>query len=598
MTPPDNAERLSALRREISAAGFDGFIVPRTDEYLGEYLPPCAERVAFLSGFTGSAATIVVLKDKAALFTDGRYTLQVAQQVSRAAYSLFDTTEKTPLSWLGENIESGAKIAYDPWLHSVESVERLKSALAKIGAEAIPVTQNLVDKIWETRPAPPAAPIAVHNLTYAGKSSTEKRRDLAGFLKEKNLAAAIIAEPSSVAWLLNVRGGDVAYTPLPLSRAILKDDGSVQWFVASEKINAALSAHIDAGVSILSPDRLPEALKDLARLGKTILIDPAQTPSWIAEYLSAAQGKVERGEDPCALPRAIKNAVELDGMREAHRRDGAALTSFLAWLDTHWEKELITELDAARKMETFRAANVHYRGESFETISATGGHGAIVHYAATEEANAPLSTGHFYLLDSGAQYLDGTTDVTRTVVLGAPSAEMRENFTRVLKGHIALASIRFPEGTTGADLEVLARQYLWMAGRDYSHGTGHGVGCYLGVHEGPVGISRRNKTPLRPGMVLSNEPGYYREGRYGIRIESLFTVVEIVGASEGGGRTFGFDALTLAPLDLRAIDVAMLTEAECSWLNAYHRRVQKILHPIVDSATALWLESATGSIEK
>jgi len=279
-------------------------------------------------------------------------------------------------------------------------------------------------------------------------------------------------------------------------------------------------------------------------------------------------------------------------------RDGAALTSFLAWLDTHWEKERITELDAARKVEFFRAANVNYRGESFETISAAGGHGAIVHYAATEETNAPLSSGQFYLIDSGAQYLDGTTDVTRTLALGAPSADMRENFTRVLKGHIALASIRFPEGTTGADLEVLARQYLWMAGRDYAHGTGHGVGCYLGVHEGPVGISRRNKTPLRPGMVLSNEPGFYKEGRYGIRIESLFTVVEIVGASEGSGRTFGFDALTLAPIDLRAIDVAMLTEAECAWLNAYHRRVQKILHPIVDSATALWLESATGSIEK
>ncbi len=598
MISAEFSEKLSALRREISIAGFDGFIVPRTDDYLGEYIPPCAERVAFLSGFTGSAATLVVLKDKAALFTDGRYTLQAARQVAREIFSLFDTAEKTPLSWLKENAGKGSKIAYDPWLHSIESVERLKAGLAEFEAEAIPVIRNLVDVIWENQPKPPAAPLAVHNLTYAGKSSTEKRREAAGILKNKNIAAAIIADPASVAWLLNVRGGDVAYTPLPLSRAILKDDGSMQWFVSSEKMDASLSAHIDARLTIASPDQLPEALKDLAKSGRNILIDPAQTPSWIADYLSAAQGKVVRGEDPCALLRAVKNAVELDGMRSAHVRDGAALTSFLAWLDTHWEKERLTEIDAARKLETFRAAVLHYRGPSFETISATGSHGAIVHYVATEETNASLSSGQFYLLDSGGQYLDGTTDVTRTITLGAPSAEMRENYTRVLKGHIALASIRFPEGTTGGDLDVLARQHLWLAGRDYSHGTGHGVGCYLGVHEGPVGISRRNKTVLRPGMILSNEPGFYKEGRYGIRIESLFTVVDIVGAAEGSGRTFGFDVLTLAPIDLRAIDVAMLTEAECAWINAYHRRVQKNLHPIVDSATALWLESATGSIEK
>ncbi|MFA4994486.1 MAG: aminopeptidase P family protein [Bdellovibrionales bacterium] len=598
MTTPDYSKRLSALRREISIAGFDGFLVPRTDDYLGEYIPPNAERVAFLSGFTGSAATIVVLKDKAALFTDGRYILQVARQVARDNFSLFDTAEKTPLAWLEENISKGEKIAYDPWLHSIESVTHLKAALTRIGAEAVPVARNLVDVIWDDQPAPSVAPVFVHDLSYVGKSSAEKRREIAAFLNRKNVAAAFIADPTSVAWLLNVRGGDVPHTPLPLSHAILREDGSAEWFVSSGKITEPLTHRLGWGVTILSPDELPSALKRLAQSGKTVLVDPMHTPSWIADCLSSAEGRIEQGEDPCALPRSIKNAVELEGMRAAHIRDGAALTSFLAWLDTYWEKEQVTEIDAARNLEAFREANIHYCGPSFDTISATGEHGAMVHYGVTKESNARLSSGQLYLLDSGAQYLDGTTDVTRTIALGSPSAEMCENFTRVLKGHIALAMIRFPEGTTGADLDVLARQHLWAVGRDYSHGTGHGVGCYLGVHEGPPGISKRNKTPLKPGMVLSNEPGFYKEGRYGIRIENLFAVVEIVGMAEGRGKTLGFDVLTLAPIDRRLIDVSMLTEAEYAWLNAYHRRVQKTLRPLIDETTAAWLETATKDIEK
>jgi Xaa-Pro aminopeptidase len=598
MTPPDFSERLASLRREIETASLDGFIVPRTDDYQSEYIPPCAERVAFLSGFTGSAATIVVLKDKAAFFTDGRYTLQAVRQVSQDSYALFDIQNKTPLAWLEENAQKGAKIAYDPWLHSAETVGRLKRALAKAEAEAVPVARNLVDIIWEDKPPLPLAPVYPHELAYAGKSSAEKRREITEELKKNRLAAAVITDAASVAWLLNIRGGDVAHTPLPLSRAILNDDGTAEWFVDARKVTKELPAHLGGQVSVLPPDEFPVALARLARANKPILIDPANAPSWIVDYLNAAQGKIERGDDPCALPRAIKNAAELQGMRAAHERDGAALTNFLAWLDAYWEKDGITEREAESRLEIFRKENIRYRGSSFETISAAGENGSIVHYHTTEENNALLVSGQLYLIDSGGQYLDGTTDVTRTIALGEPSGEMRENFTRVLKGHHALASIRFPEGTTGADLDVLARQYLWDAGRDYGHGTGHGVGSYLGVHEGPQGISKRNKTALKPGMILTNEPGYYKEGAYGIRIENVMAVVEIAGIQNSEHKMFGFETLTLAPIDRRLIDVSLLTEEELAWLNAYHRRVRETLLPIVDIATREWLDAASAPIEK
>lgn len=598
MTSSKFSSRLSSLRHEISIAGFDGFLVPMSDEYQSEYIPPCAQRVAFLSGFSGSAATIVVLKDKAAFFTDSRYTLQASQQVPQDLYSVFDTAATLPYAWLGEHAEKGAKIAYDPWLHSADGVERLKKALSAVGAVAVPVARNLVDMIWDDQPAPPAAPICAHDLAYAGRSSADKRREIADVLKKKKLAAVVITDASSVAWLLNVRGGDVANTPLPLSRAILKDDATAQWFVDARKLTENLPALLGAQVDILSPKDFPAALDRLAREGLPVLVDPSSASSWITDYLDAAGGKIERGEDPCDLPRAIKNATELDGMRTAHRRDGAALTNFLAWLDQHWEASSVTELDAERKLESFRAATSHYRGPSFDTISGVGEHGAIVHYRATEESNAPFLSGQLYLLDSGGQFLDGTTDVTRTVAIGTPSAEMRDRNTRVLKGHIALASIRFPEGTTGADIDVLARQYLWAAGLDYGHGTGHGVGCYLGVHEGPHAISKRNKVLLKPGMIVSDEPGYYKESHYGIRIESLLTVVEVHGLADAEHKMLGFETLTLAPIDRRLIEVSMLTKAEVIWLDAYHRRVRQELHSLVSDATVPWLETATLPIEK
>jgi Xaa-Pro aminopeptidase len=593
MTNPETALRLSSLRAEIASAGYDGFLVPMADEYQSEYVPTCARRIEFLSGFTGSAGTIVVLKDKAAFFTDSRYTLQAAQQVDTHAFMIFDSASTSPLLWLEENLTAGAKLAYDPWLHSADGVERLKKSLAKGGAIAVPVAHNPVDQIWVQRPPAPMEPVRVYDAVYAGKSAAEKIQTLTLDLQKKNLAAVIVTDPASVAWLLNVRGGDVPHTPLPLSRAIVNADGHVQWFVDRRKVTAPLAAHLGDKVAIVPPEEFVLALSALAKSGRQILVDPTHAASWITDHLIAAGGKIEKGDDPCELPKAIKNPVEIDGMRAAHRRDGAALVRFLAWCDQSWSVGNLTELSTENKLATFRETNNNYRGPSFDTIAGAGEHGAVVHYRATPKTDAPLKAGQLFLLDSGGQYLDGTTDVTRTVALGTPTPEMRDRFTRVLKGHIALASVRFPEGTTGAELDVLARQYLWEIGLDYGHGTGHGVGCYLGVHEGPQGISKRNKTPLQPGMVLSNEPGYYKAGHYGIRIENLQVVIEILGMTDSERKIYGFEPLTLVPIDRKLIEVPLLTDSELKWINAYHLRVRQVLRSMIDESTVIWLEAAT-----
>jgi len=597
MTTSTYSERLTALRKELAQEKLDGFLVPKADEYGSEYVAAYADCVGFLTGFTGSAATVVVLKDKAAFITDGRYTLQASKQIPLDLFEIHDIAKKTPLAWLEENAGKGSSIGYDPWLHTADGVERLKKAVAKAGAACVSVERNPIGTLWTSRPAPPQAPVFPYEEAFAGKTSAEKRKDLAAELQKKNLAAVILTDTASIAWLLNVRGGDIVDTPVALSRAILKADGTVDWFIDPQKITPSIPPHLGDDVAILDPEKIEEALQRLARSGKSVLLDPSETPSWIADFILEAHGQIEKGPDPSALPRAIKNGVELSGIRAANIRDSAALTNFLAWLDGHWEKEKLTELTAARKLAQFRDGGIHYRGPSFETISATGEHGAIVHYQPTSETDAPLLSGQLYLLDSGGQYLDGTTDVTRTVVLGKPEEEMRTNYTRVLKGHIGLATVRFPEGTTGADLDVLARQHLWRAGLDYNHGTGHGVGCYLVGHEGPQGISKRNKVPLKPGMVLSDEPGYYKAGFYGIRIESLITVVEIEGLSSEN-KMLGFDMLTFVPLDRRLIDAAMLTDLELAWVNDYHERVQKKLRPMLDDAAGSWLDAATEEIVK
>jgi Xaa-Pro aminopeptidase len=593
--PSDYASRLAALRAELTKYRYDGFLVPMADEYQSEYVPASARRIEFLSGFTGSSAFIAVLKDKAAFFTDGRYTLQAQQQISGELFALLDITVKTPSDWLAENAAKDSQIAYDPWLHTDDSITRLKKAVTKAGAALMPVEKNPIDAIWHDRPAPPAEPIYAYELAYAGKSSNDKRAAIATELKKNKLDGAVITDPASVAWLLNVRGNDVPHTPLPLSFAIIYDTGKVKWFVDPRKVTPELAKTLGPDIAIEHPGQFSPALDRFGLDGKAVRIDPEESANWIVERLRQAHAKLDLGEDPCVLPKACKNAVELEGMRAAHRRDGAALVKFFAWLEHALAAGEVTELDAEEKLAEFRGTNNLYRGPSFDTIAGAGAHGAIVHYRATRTTNRRLEPGQLFLLDSGGQYLDGTTDVTRTIAIGAATNEMRDRFTRVLKGHIALATVRFPEGTAGSELDALARQHLWALGLDYNHGTGHGVGSFLGVHEGPQGISKRNKAPLKPGMVVSNEPGYYKTGAYGIRIENLQAVTEAIELS-GERKMLGFETLTLAPIDKRLIDKSMLSADEIKWLNAYHARLRETLRPMVDEASVPWLTEATKEI--
>jgi len=593
---PDYPSRLKSLRDEMAKAGLDGFFVPMTDEYQSEYVPPSAQRIEFLSGFTGSAGFIIVLKDKAAFFTDGRYTLQAEQQLPKNLFEVFDTGAKLPSEWIAENAKKGMKLGFDPWLHTEENVERLAAAATRASAEIAPVEKNPIDIIWSDRPAAPRALIFTHDIAYAGQSSQDKRTALADDLKKNNLAAAVITDPASIAWLLNVRGGDVPNTPLPLSFAILRDDATVKWFVDPKKLTTGLQQQLGNAIDPEDQQLFGHALDRLAKEGKPIRIDPAESAHWIVERLRKAGAKLNFGEDPCILPKALKNKVEVEGMRAAHRRDGAALVKFFAWLEKAAASGELTEMEAQEKLAVFRSGGALYRGPSFNTISGAGPNGAIVHYHSTPATNRKLKQGEFYLLDSGGQYMDGTTDVTRTIAIGTPSPEMKDRFTRVLKGHIALGSARFPEGITGADLDVLARRPLWVVGLDYNHGTGHGVGAYLGVHEGPQGISRRNKVKLQPGMVISNEPGYYKAGAYGIRIENLVVVTEPVDVAGSEHKMLGFETITLAPIDRNAIDVEMLSKEERDWLNAYHTRVRDSLKPLLDATEQAWLEKATAQI--
>lgn len=583
----DFSLRLAALRAACAAQGCDGFLVPMADEFQSEYVPASARRVEFMSGFTGSSGFVAVLKDKAAFFTDGRYTLQAAQQVSASLFEIFDSAQKSPQAWLAENCAAGSRLGFDPWLHTDDSVQRLKKALAAQNVTLVPVEKNLVDAVWAERPAPPAEPVVPYDLALAGQPSADKRARLAETLTKNKLDAAVITDTASVAWLLNVRGNDVPNTPLPLSFLIVHADGKADWFLDARKMTPALPLHLGPDVRPKAVGDFAAALDHLGAYEKAVRLDTSESAHWIAERLRAAGARIDSGEDPTALPRACKNAVELEGIRNAHRRDGVALVEFFAWLAAQ-PFDGLTELGVEKKLAECRAAHNLYRGPSFDTIAGVGPNGAIVHYRATPATDRPLRPGTLLLLDSGGQYLDGTTDVTRTVALGEPSSEMRDRYTRVLKGHIALASIVFPEGTTGAELDVLARQFLWADGIDFNHGTGHGVGAYLGVHEGPQAISKRNRVPLKPGMILSNEPGYYKAGSYGIRFENLQAVVERPDLS-GERKMLGFETLTLAPVDPALIDPRLLTDAERSWIDAYHQRITHSVGPHLSAPAAEWL---------
>ena len=584
------------IRQAMARQGLDGFLVPHEDEHQNEYLPAANDRLAWATGFTGSAGAAVILKDKAAVFVDGRYTLQVRDQVDEGVFEIRDLVEGGVPAYLETATGRGQTIGYDPRLHSPDALSRLKDAAEKSGATLTPVNDNPLDLAWgQARPAQPAAPIVPHPLAYAGEDSTAKRARIGAALTARGADAAVLTSPASLAWLFNIRGGDVIRSPLPIGQAILHSDGSARIFLDPVKVTADLPAWLGNQVRLETPDDLGQAIAELK--GKRVLVDPAQSSAWYFEALQAAGAQADRGEDPCVLPRACKNDVEVEGTRQAHLRDGAALTNFLHWLATEGQTNPPDEITAVRKLEAFREATGALKDLSFDTIAGARSNGALPHYRPTERLNQTAHAGALLLVDSGGQYLDGTTDVTRTIAIGDPSAEMRQRFTLVLKGHLALAAIRFPPGTTGSAIDVLARAALWMHGLDYDHGTGHGVGSYLGVHEGPQRIAKApNLVALRPGMILSNEPGYYKEGAYGIRIENLQVVTPAEPIAGGERPMLGFEALTMAPIDRRLIDRDLLNADERGQLDAYHAQVNAKVGPLVGADVRAWLDNVTAPI--
>jgi Xaa-Pro aminopeptidase len=596
-TAPDIAARIGLLREALSRRGLAGFVVPRADAHQGEYVPANAQRLAWLTGFTGSAGLAIVLAQRAAIFVDGRYTLQVRGEVPAALFEYRHLIEQPAAEWIAATLAPGQALGYDPWLHTVGEVERYEAAAAKAGASLVAVSDNLVDAIWRDRPPVPLAPVVAHELRFAGKPAAEKRHEIAATMTASGVDAAALTAPDSIAWLLNIRGGDVARTPLPLSFAILNSDASVELFIDRRKLATGLESHLGNEVAVQPPEQFGPALDRLGTTGKRVQLDPGSAAAWIFARLGTAGASMQRAPDPCQLPKARKNEVELAGTRAAHRRDGAALTRFLAWLAREAPSGCLGEIAASDRLAAIRAEGENFRDLSFDTISGAGANGAIVHYRASPQSEKRLAPGELYLLDSGAQYLDGTTDVTRTIAIGSPSEEARDRFTRVLKGHIALATCRFPTGTTGSQLDVLARHALWQAGLDFDHGTGHGVGSYLNVHEGPQRISKApNTQALLPGMIVSNEPGYYKTGAYGIRIENLVIVTPCAELAGAEREMLCFETLTLAPIDRALVMPALLTREEVAWLDAYHERVRETLTPLLDAETARWLVEATRPI--
>ncbi len=583
---------LEALRKELARRELSGFLVPRADEHLGEYVPAAAERLAWLTGFTGSAGLAVVLADKAAVFTDGRYVLQLAEQTDGARWERLHVTEKPPEIWLAANGPEGGRIGFDPWLISEEGLARYTKA--KIAMT--PVESNPIDAVWKDRPAAPQAIATPHPLSLAGRSGEEKRQDIAAVLREAKQDAAVLSDPASVAWLFNIRGGDVPFTPFALGFALAHADGGAELFMDPAKLPEATRSWLGNGVSVAGREALPAALARLE--GKTVRVDPAGSPVWFSERLKEAGATVAAGPDPCLLPKAKKNSVEQQGTRDAHTRDAVAMCQFLCWLSEIGPTNRETEMSAANRLLACREAIDGFRGESFPAISGAGEHGAIIHYRVTPESNRAIRPNEVYLIDSGAQYTDGTTDITRTVWTGpgAAPSEVRDHVTRVLKGHIAIATLVFPEGVGGAHIDSFARRALWQAGIDYDHGTGHGVGSYLSVHEGPVSISRLARpVPIGAGMILSNEPGYYLPGHYGIRMENLLLVqpAELTAATR---KFLRFETITLAPFDRHLIDPALLDAWELDWLNTYHARVLREVGPNVETHVRTWLTAACASI--
>jgi Xaa-Pro aminopeptidase len=593
------ADRLAALREQLKSDRLDGFVVPLTDEHMSEYVGSYAQRLAWLTGFEGSAGSAVVLPEEAAIFVDGRYTLQVRSQVSAKEWSYQSVPETSVTDWLKNHAPKGARIGYDPWLHTRDWVKKAKEALASRGAELVPVGENPIDKIWRDRPEASKAKLIVQPDQYAGKSAAEKRTDIAEWLEKHEADAAVLSALDSIAWAFNVRGQDVTHTPVALAYAIVNKDGTADLFVAGEKIGPDVRQHLGNGVRLHERYEFENALAQLG--GKAVVVDPERAVAAIFDALEKAGAKIIPLRDPTILPKALKNPVEIAGHQAAQTRDGAVIARFLHWIDEEAPTGDVDELKASDKLEGLRRENPELRDLSFDSISGAGPNGAIVHYRSSEKTNRKLEKGTLYLIDSGGQYVDGTTDITRTVPIGEPTDEMRDRFTRVLKGHIAVATAVFPKGTRGTQLDSFARRPLWDAGLDYAHGTGHGVGSFLAVHEGPQRIAPVTSSqsggdePLAAGMIISNEPGYYKTGEYGIRIENLVLVVDrhIEGEEK---EMLGFETLTFAPIDRRLIVKEMLSPEEIDWLNGYHAEVLAKIGPTLSGSDREWLEKACAPI--
>ena len=599
--PAQAAPRIAALRASFPGLGINAVLVPRTDEYQGEYVPPSAERLAWLTGFTGSAGIALIMEQDAVVFVDGRYTTQLKAQTDPAVISGGDLVGCPPAAWLAENKPTGLRLGIDPWLHTPSEVERLQKALSEIGGALVLLERNPVDAIWSDRPPLPKAPVSIQPDDLAGEAATAKISRIAATVRDAKADVVLISDSTSVAWLFNIRGNDVAHTPAPLSRALVKADGKAVLFMDAGKLSDDVKDYLAALADVRQPDALSAALDDLVHAGKTVALDRSAVPYAVLQAIEAQGGKWVNVSDPVVLPRAVKNEAEQQGSRAAHVQDGAAMVSFLSWIDAQPPGSM-TEIDAAKALEAARAETGMrmqnpLRDISFDTISGVGPDAAIIHYRVTTETDRKLQAGDMYLVDSGAQYSNGTTDITRTVAVGTVEETEKRFFTLVLKGMIAVSTARFPVGTRGQDIDPLARIALWKAGGDYAHGTGHGVGAYLSVHEGPQRISRLGSEVLQPGMILSNEPGYYRPGHFGIRIENLLLVTKAEAIEGGETPMLGFETLTWCPIDLRLVAPELLTTEEKAWLDSYHAQTREKLMPLVDDENERrWLEAATRPI--
>jgi Xaa-Pro aminopeptidase len=590
------APRVAALRAELKRRGVDGFVVPHADRHQSEYLPPSEERLAWLTGFTGSAGCAVILADRAVLFTDGRYTLQAREQTDPSIFTIEHMVEKPLSEWLEHNLPAGSKLGYDPWLHTAENIEKLAKACAAAVATLVAMEPNPIDAIWKDRPQPPLGAVVLHDVRYAGEDANAKLARIRDELKKLRADVLVVSDLPALAWVFNIRGADVRHVPVALGFAIIGMKGRPALYLDGRKLTNETRHALEQIADVREPAAFVSDLEARAAGKNCVRLDQATAADVLVRIVMQGGGLPLRGADPVVNMKAVKNAVEIEGSRAAHLRDGVALTKFLAWFDREAPSGKLTEIDAVEALESFRRENGLLKDISFSTIAGSGPNGAIVHYRVTRKTNRKISPGELFLIDSGGQYEDGTTDVTRTVIVGEPTAEMRDRFTRVLKGHIAIACAVFPEGTTGAQLDTLARKDLWAAGIDFDHGTGHGVGSYLSVHEGPARISKLGTAPLKRGMILSNEPGYYKTGAYGIRIENLELVVAAPQVEGAEKKLEAFETLTLAPIDRRLIDIKSLTKDEILWVDRYHGNVRAALTPLVDPPTKAWLDRATASL--